>query len=58
VWEVSVWIDDPWHMRRLRSGLQEAIWSAFRAHRITIAYSQVDVHLDARALEALAKRAA
>jgi small-conductance mechanosensitive channel len=58
VWEVSVWIDDPWRMRRLRSGLQEAIWSAFRKQRITIAYPQLDVHLDARLLEALAKRAA
>jgi len=58
VWEVSVWIDDPWRMRRLRSVLQEAIWSAFRAQRITIAYRQLDVHLDASALEALGKRAA
>jgi small-conductance mechanosensitive channel len=58
VWEVSVWIDDPWRMRRLRSGLQEAIWAAFRQHRITIAYPQLDVHMDARLLEALAKRAA
>lgn len=58
VWEVSVWIDDPWRMRRLRSGLQEAIWSAFRAQRITIAFRQLDVHLDANALEALAQRAA
>ena len=58
VWEVSVWIDDPWRMRRMRSALQEAIWSAFRANRIAIAYPQLDVHLDARVLEALAKRAA
>lgn len=58
VWEVSVWIDDPWRMRRLRSGLQEAIWAAFRANRITIAYPQLDVHLDARLLEVLARRAA
>ena len=58
VWEVSVWIDDPWRMRRLRSGLQEEIWSAFRARGIMIAYPQLDVHLDASALEALAKHAA
>jgi len=58
VWEVSVWIDDPWRMRRLRSGLQEAIWAAFRERRITIAYPQLDVHLDARVLEALARSAA
>jgi small-conductance mechanosensitive channel len=58
VWEVSVWIDDPWRMRRLRSGLQEAIWSAFKSHRITIAYPQLDVHLDAGALDAIGRRAA
>jgi small-conductance mechanosensitive channel len=58
VWEVSVWIDDPWRMRRVRSALQESIWSAFRAEGITIAYSQVDVHLDAKTLEALSKHAA
>jgi small-conductance mechanosensitive channel len=58
VWEVSVWIDDPWRMRRMRSALQEAIWAAFRAEGITIAYSQVDVHLDAKTLEALSKNAA
>lgn len=58
VWEISVWIDDPWRMRRLRSGLQEAIWAAFRANQITIAYPQLDVHLDARLLEVLARRAA
>jgi potassium-dependent mechanosensitive channel len=58
MWEVSVWIDDPWRMRRLRSGLQEAIWTAFRQQRIAIAYPQLDVHVDAQLLEALAKRAA
>ncbi len=58
VWEVSVWIDDPWRMRSLKSGLQEAIWAAFRDNHITIAYPQLDVHLDARLLEAIAKRAA
>jgi small-conductance mechanosensitive channel len=58
VWEVSVWIDDPWRMRRMRSALHEAIWAAFRAEGITIAYSQVDVHLDAKTLEALSKHAA
>jgi small-conductance mechanosensitive channel len=58
VWEVSVWIDDPWRMRRLRSGLQEAIWLAFREHHITIAYPQLDVHLDSRALDAITRRAA
>jgi len=50
VWEVSVWIDDPWRMRRLRSGLQEAIRSAFRAHRIAIAYPQLGTSLAASRL--------
>jgi len=45
-WEVSVWIDDPWMMRRRRSQLNEAIWEALKEARITIAFPQLDVHFD------------
>ncbi len=53
VFEVSVWIDDPWVLRRARSDLNEAIWWAFKEKGITIAFPQLDVHLDREALEAI-----
>lgn len=53
VFEVSVWIDDPWVLRRVRSDLNEAIWWAFKEKGIVIAFPQLDVHLDREALEAI-----
>jgi small-conductance mechanosensitive channel len=53
VFEVSVWIDDPWVLRRARSDLNEGIWWAFKEKGITIAFPQLDVHLDREALEAI-----
>jgi len=47
IYEVSIWIDDPWHRRRASSDLNEAIWWAFKEHGIVIAFPQVDVHFDA-----------
>jgi len=44
VWEVSIWVNDPWRARRLKAALLEAIWFAFKANGITIAYPQLDVH--------------
>jgi small-conductance mechanosensitive channel len=58
VFEVSVWIDDPWFMRRARSELNEAIWWAFKDEGIVIAFPQLDVHLDPAALDAVARRRA
>lgn len=45
-WEVSVWSDDPWKERRQESSLREAIWEAFAAAGIVIAFPQLDVHFD------------
>ena len=53
IFEVSVWIDDPWVLRRSRSDLNEAIWWAFKEKGIVIAFPQLDVHLDRGALEAI-----
>ena len=53
VFEVSVWIDDPWVLRRARSDLNEAIWWAFQEKGIVIAFPQLDVHLDRDALAAI-----
>jgi potassium-dependent mechanosensitive channel len=56
VFEVSIWIDDPWRMRRAKSDLNEAIWWAFKDAGITIAFPQLDVHVDQQLLEALARK--
>ena len=57
VFEVSVWIDDPWVQRRAFSDLNEAIWWAFKEKGIVIAFPQLDVHLDRDALEAIRRAA-
>ncbi len=44
--EVRVWIDDPWQATGLESSLNEAVWYALRAEGITIAFPQLDVHVD------------
>lgn len=46
VWEVSVWAADPWVAPKLRSELNKAIWFALKDAGITIAFPQLDVHLD------------
>lgn len=51
---VSVFTEDPWSLRRLRSLLNEAIWAALEKADIEIAFPQVDVHFDTPVVEALA----
>lgn len=51
--EARVWIDEPWRAGPLRSALHEAIWFALEGAGITIAYPQMDLHLDAEAVEAM-----
>ncbi|MDX1646675.1 MAG: mechanosensitive ion channel [Longimicrobiales bacterium] len=46
VWEVSIWTADPWFGPQIRSELNKAIWFALKEAGITIAYPQLDVHLD------------
>jgi small-conductance mechanosensitive channel len=57
IWEVAIWMSDPWKARPALSDLHEAIWWAFQEKHIVIAFPQVDVHLDGTALEAVRKRA-
>ncbi len=45
VYEVSIWMHDPWGHRRHRSALREEIFRAFNAKGIVIAFPQMDVHL-------------
>lgn len=56
IFELSVWMTDPWEARPALSRINEAIWWAFQEHGIVIAFPQLDVHLDEPALEALAGR--
>lgn len=55
-WEVSVWIDKPWDIRKLRSAINEAIWYALKQAGIVIAFPQLDVHFDAPVVEMMRGR--
>lgn len=46
IFDVLVWMSDPWRERAARSALGEAIWWAFQEEGIVIAFPQIDVHLD------------
>jgi small-conductance mechanosensitive channel len=52
-WEVGIWMDDPWEWRPAISALHEAIWWAFKAKGIVIAFPQLDLHLDPPVMETL-----
>lgn len=55
---VSVFTENPWNLRQQRSDLNEAIWWALKDAGITIAFPQLDVHLDAAVTRALEGRGA
>ncbi len=55
VFEVSVWAEDPWRARQILSHLNEAIWWGLKDAGITIAFPQMDVHLDPSVSEGLAR---
>ncbi len=55
-WEVSVWYEDPWNRLRRNSDLHEAIWWALKDAEITIAFPQLDLHLDDEVVEAMQGR--
>lgn len=46
LFDVSVWTNDPWTSRINRSHLNYAVWNALKDAGITIAFPQMDVHLD------------
>lgn len=50
---IYVNIDDPWRQRILMSELRKDIWFALKEAGITIAFPQVDVHLDPPVTEAI-----
>ena len=55
-WEVSVWMDDPWRVRKARSELNQAIWWALQEAGITIAFPQLDVHFDPPVVDSFERR--
>lgn len=55
-WEVSVWINDPWTMRRGMSELNQAIWWGLKEGGVTIAFPQLDLHFDPPVTESLVAR--
>jgi small-conductance mechanosensitive channel len=44
--DLSIWIADSWSAPPAKSRLNHAIWRAFKDNGITIAFPQMDVHLD------------
>lgn len=44
VFDVSVWIDNPWRSPRLRSELYETVWWALQDAGVKIAFRQVRLH--------------
>lgn len=55
--EVSIWIDNAWNTRAARSKLNEAVWWALKDAGITIAFPQLDVHLDTPVVDSLQRLA-
>ena len=55
IFDVAVWMDNPWYARRRLSKLNEAIWWALKEAGITIAYPQLDVHFDREVAQGLAR---
>jgi small-conductance mechanosensitive channel len=53
--EVSVWTDDPWRAPIYRSELMTGIWFALKDAGVTIAFPQLDVHLDGPVEEAISR---
>ncbi|MBK7579455.1 MAG: mechanosensitive ion channel [Myxococcales bacterium] len=56
VWEVAIWMTDPWLSRAAMSELREAIWRALQANKIVIAFPQLDIHLDDQVVSALGRQ--
>lgn len=53
--DVSVWTHSPWDKMRVRSNLSLAVWDALKEDGITIAFPQIDVHLDREVVQAISE---
>jgi len=45
IFELSIWVDNPWYAQLVRSDLNFKIWHALKREGVTIAFPQLDVHL-------------
>jgi potassium efflux system protein len=45
VFQILVWVEDPWAAGRSQCDLNEAIWRALKEAEVNIAYPQLDVHI-------------
>lgn len=54
VFGVYLNVDEPWKQRVYMSELRKAIWFALKDNDITIAFHQVDIHLDPPVMQTLA----
>ena len=57
IWDVSIWMTNSWYEHSARSQLNEAIWFALEDADISIAYPQLDLHVDARSRSMLGELA-
>ena len=46
IFDVSIWVNDPWNTRMTRSNLNHRIWRGLKDAGITVAFPQMDVHVD------------
>ncbi len=53
--ELSIWITEPWEAKRRQSRLALAMWRGLKEAGITIAFPQLDLHLDRDDVERLAR---
>jgi small-conductance mechanosensitive channel len=54
-YDIDVWIDDVGEARKRKSELHELIWQVLKEKNVTIAYPQLDLHLDPEVVEAVAR---
>ena len=52
-YKISIWIENPWDSGSVKPSLNEAIWWGLKEADITMAYQQLDVHLDYRPVQQL-----
>jgi small-conductance mechanosensitive channel len=45
-WEIAFWMADPWESKQATSDLFEELWWELKEHKISIAFPQMDLHLD------------
>lgn len=53
IFNIAIWIREPWGSRQRLSELNEAIWWALKEQSIVIAFPQLDLHLDPAVMENL-----